>query len=258
MALVQFVNVKQPGKMEGLNKDKGRSVPITRRMVWDGYLRVKANSGGSGIDRMTLKELEADRNNLLYKLWNRLSSGSYFPPSVRRVLITKGEGEYRPLGIPTVLDRIAQTVLKTYCEPRLESKFSANSYGYRPGRGAHDALKVTRRNCWRYDWVIDMDIKGYFDTIDHELLLKAIDKHFNEKWVRMYIFRWLKAGVMHQGRRLEKTDSGTPQGGVISPLLSNLFLHYVFDRWVEINHSEVKFERYADDSVPRMLRGRSP
>ena len=165
------------------------------------------------------------------------------------MLIPKGGNDYRPLGIPTVLDRIAQSVVLAYCEPRIERLFSKSSYGYRPGRGAHDALKAARSNCWCYDWVIDMDIKGYFDTINHELLHKAVDKHFTESWVKMYIERWLTAGVLHKDGRYEQMKGGTPQGGVISPLLANLFLHYVFDRWMEINHKGVKYERYADDII---------
>lgn len=235
--------------MEGLSKDRGKSVPITRRMVYDGYNRVRANAGGAGVDKMTIEELEGDLDNQLHKLWARLSSGSYFPPSVKRVLIPKGGKEYRPLGIPTVLDRIAQSVVKAYCEPRIERLFSESSYGYRPGRGAHDALKAARSNCWRYNWVIDMDIKGYFDTISHELLLKAVNKHFTEGWVRMYIKRWLTAGVLHKDGRYEQMKRGTPQGGVISPLLANLFLHYAFDKWMELNHEGVRFERYADDII---------
>lgn len=235
--------------MEGLNKDKGKSVPITRWKVYDGYKRVKSSSGGAGVDKMTIVQLDGDLENLLYKLWNRLSSGSYFPPEVRRAYIPKGKKGYRPLGIPTVLDRIAQSVLKDYCEPRLEAIFSERSYGFRPGRSAHDALKQVRTNCWRYDWVIDMDIKGYFDMISHDLLLKAVEKHFSEKWVRLYISRWLKAGILHADGTREGRQSGTPQGGVISPLLSNLFLHYVFDRWMEIHHSGQDFVRYADDII---------
>lgn len=235
--------------MEGLNKNKGKSVPITKHEVYDGYKRVLRNAGSSGVDGMTIENLKSDYQNQLYKLWNRLSSGSYFPPPVKRVLIQKGENSFRPLGIPTVLDRVAQTVLKGYCEPRLEKIFSESSYGYRPGRNAHQALEACRKNCWRYAWVIDMDIKGYFDNIRHDLLLKAVGRHFPEKWVRMYIVRWLEAGVLYGSGFHEKLEKGTPQGGVISPLLSNLFLHYVFDKWMELNHVGVKFERYADDII---------
>jgi group II intron reverse transcriptase/maturase len=235
--------------MEGLNKDKTKDLPITKQMIWEGYLSVKRNAGGAGIDQMTLEELEADEGNQLYKLWNRMGSGSYFPPEVKRVLIPKGEGKYRPLGIPTVLDRIAQAVIKAYVEPRFEAKFHENSYGYRPGRSAHQALKRARENCWKYDWVIDLDIKGYFDNIDHELLMKAVEKDVPEKWVRMYIERWLKAGILHGDGQKEKSEKGTPQGGVISPLLANLYLHYAFDLWMDRKAEGICFERYADDII---------
>lgn len=235
--------------MEGLNRDKTKDLPITKQMVWEGYESVKRNAGGAGIDEMTLEDLEADLENQLYKLWNRMGSGSYFPPEVKRVLIPKGEGKYRPLGIPTVMDRIAQSVIRAYIEPRLEGIFHENSYGYRPGRSAHQALERARRKCWEYDWVIDLDIKGYFDNIDHDLLMKAIEKHVPEKWVRMYIERWLKAGILHGDGRHERAEKGTPQGGVISPLLANLYLHYAFDAWMEKKETGFSFERYADDII---------
>jgi group II intron reverse transcriptase/maturase len=235
--------------MGGLNRDKTKGLPITKQMIWDGYESVRRNAGSAGIDQMTIEELEADVGNQLYKLWNRMSSGSYFPPEVKRVLIPKGGKGYRPLGIPTVLDRIAQTVVKAYVEPRMEAIFHQNSYGYRPGRKAHDALARARANCWKYDWVIDLDIKGYFDNIDHELLLKAVEKHIPEAWVKMYIKRWLGAGILHGDGRRETTDKGTPQGGVISPLLANLYLHYAFDIWMDRNERGLPFERYADDII---------
>ncbi len=235
--------------MGGLNKNKGKSVPISRQQVYEGYMRVLGNAGGAGIDGLTVDHLKSDYKSQLYKLWNRLSSGSYVPPPVKRVMLPKGDGNYRPLGIPTVLDRIAQAVLKDFCEPRLEAIFSEHSYGYRPDRNAHQALQACRDNCWRYGWVIDMDIKGYFDNIRHDLLLKAVERHFPERWVVMYIKRWLEAGVMYKNGHLAIQEQGTPQGGVISPLLSNLFLHYVFDKWMEIHHAEIAFERYADDII---------
>ncbi len=242
-------NNREKKQMVGLDGNNAKSVPISKQMVYDGYLRVKANKGGSGVDRMTLEELESDLENHLYKLWNRLSSGSYFPPAVKRIYIPKEGKSQRPLGIPTVLDRIAQSVLKGYCEPRLEAIFSDKSYGYRPGRNAHGALESARKNCWRRDWVIDMDIKGYFDNINHELMLKSLERQFEEKWVLLYMNRWLTAGVLHEGGYQELLERGTPQGGVVSPLLSNLFLHYVFDKWMELNYGGVEFERYADDII---------
>lgn len=235
--------------MEGLNKDKTKSLPITKQMVWEGYLSVKRNRGGAGVDRMTIKELEKDLGDNLYKLWNRMSSGSYFPPAVRRVLIPKGGKGYRPLGIPTVLDRTAQSVVKAYIEPRLEAIFHGSSYGYRPGRSAHQALERARVNCRKYDWVIDLDIKGFFENIDQGLLLKALEKHVTEKWVMMYVKRWLEAGVLHEDGRREEAEKGTPQGGVISPLLANLYLHYAFDVWISRKSCSTPFERYADDII---------
>lgn len=231
------------------NKNETKSQPITKQMVWEGYLNVKSNAGGAGVDQMTIKELEKDLGGNLYKLWNRLTSGSYFPPPVKRVYIPKGGGKERPLGIPTVLDRIAQSVVKAYMEPSLEAIFHNNSYGYRPKRCAHDALEKARKNCWKHDWVIDLDIKGFFDNINHEQLKKAVEKHFTEKWVQMYINRWLKAGVVHLDGRVEEVETGTPQGGVVSPLLANLYLHYALDVPLSRKYPDAPFERYADDII---------
>ena len=188
-------------------------------------------------------------SNNLYKLWNRLSSGSYFPLPVRRVDIPKADGGTRPLGIPTVVDRIAQEVARRYLEPRLEPVFHADSYGYRPGKSAIDAVRQTRQRCWRYDFVLDIDVKGYFDSIDWELLLKAVRHHTDCPWVLLYIERWLKVPVQMEDGRVVPRRSGTPQGGVISPLLANLFLHYAFDMWMARNYPHIPFERYADDIV---------
>ncbi len=223
--------------------------PISKRQVWEAYKRVKANRGAAGVDGQTLAEFAGDVTNNLYKLWNRLASGSYMPPAVRRVEIPKADGGVRPLGIPTVADRIAQMVVKQALEPQLEPVFHEDSYGYRPGKSALQAVAQTRKRCWKYAWVVELDIKGFFDNIDHALLLKAVRHHTQERWVVMYIERWLKAPVqMLDGTLLERTK-GTPQGGVISPLLANLFLHYVFDRWMRCQYSDVPFERYADDAV---------
>ena len=229
--------------------DKARSWSIPKLYVWDAYKRVKANRGAAGVNDQTIEEFERDLANNLYKLWNRMSSGSYFPPPVKRVNIEKRGGGFRPLGIPTVSDRIAQAVVKGYLEPELEKHFHPDSYGYRPGKSALDAVGVARERCWRYAWVLDLDIKSYFDTISHELLLRAVRKHTDCPWVLLYIERWLKAPVQLEDGTLEPRERGTPQGSVISPLLSNLFLHYTFDRWMARNHSDIPFERFADDAL---------
>ena len=229
--------------------DKARSWSIPKLYVWDAYKRVKANRGAAGVDDQTIEEFERDLANNLYKLWNRMSSGSYFPPPVKRVNIEKRGGGIRPLGIPTVSDRIAQAVVKGYLEPELEKHLHPDSYGYRPGKSALDAVGVARERCWRYAWVLDLDIKSYFDTISHELLLRAVRKHTDCPWVLLYIERWLKAPVQLEDGTLEPRERGTPQGSVISPLLSNLFLHYTFDRWMARNHRDIPFERFADDAL---------
>ncbi len=210
---------------------------------------MKANGGSGGVDRLSIEKFEADEKNNLYKLWNRMVSGSYMPLPVRRVEIPKGDGKTRPLGIPTIADRIAQQVVKSMMEPELETYFHPDSYGYRPGKSAIDAVRVARRRCWEYDWVVDVDIQGFFDSIDHELLLKAVKRHAEHCWMWLYIERWLNAPVQHHDGRLEARQQGTPQGGVISPLLANLFLHYAMDAWMERHYRHIKFERYADDVV---------
>jgi len=222
---------------------------ITKRQVWQAYKRVKANKGAAGIDNQTIDEFDADLENNLYKLWNRLASGSYFPSPVMRVEIPKGDGRMRPLGIPTVTDRIAQMVVKQNLEPELEQHFHPDSYGYRLGKSALDAVGKARKRCWKSDWVLDLDIKGFFDNIDHELMMRAVRKHTNEKWVLLYIERWLKAPIKMLDDTLVFPQKGTPQGGVASPILANLFLHYAFDKWIEREFPSVPFERYADDAV---------
>lgn len=229
--------------------DKAKSWSIPKRWVWDAYKRVKANRGAAGIDEQTIEEFERDLANNLYKLWNRMSSGSYFPPPVKRVHIDKRGGGSRPLGIPTVSDRIAQAVVKGYLEPELEKHFHSNSYGYRPGRSALDAVGVARERCWRYAWVLDLDIKSYFDSISHELLLRAVRKHTDCPWVLLYIERWLKAPVQLEDGTLEPREKGSPQGSVVSPLLANLFLHYTFDCWMTRHYPDIPFERFADDAL---------
>jgi len=218
-------------------------------MIWDAYQLVKRNRGSAGIDGLTLEAMAENEKDSLYKLWNRMSSGSYFPMAVKRVDIPKKGGGTRPLGIPTVLDRVAQMTARLYFEPILEPLFHHNSYGYRPKKSAHQALEVTRKRCWEYDWVIDLDIKGFFDNIDHELMMKAVDFHSPPAWIRLYVERWLKAPAIDSEGNLIHREVGTPQGGVISPLLANLFLHYAFDKWITKNHPENPFARYADDLV---------
>lgn len=228
---------------------EAKSFDIAKREVWEAYKRVKANRGAAGVDGVTIAEFERDLSKNLYRIWNRMASGSYFPPPVRRVDIPKGDGKTRPLGIPTLGDRIAQMVVLRRFGPVLEPQFHVDSYGYRPGRSAHDALRVTRQRCWQRDWVLDLDIKGFFDNLDHDLVMKAVRRHTNCRWVVLYIERWLKADVLMPDGMLVKGDKGTPQGGVISPLLANLFLHYAFDQWMARHYPNVPFERYADDII---------
>lgn len=222
---------------------------IDKRRVYEAYKAVKSNAGAAGVDGKTIEQFEADLRNNLYKLWNRMSSGSYFPPPVRAVSIPKKSGGQRILGVPTVADRVAQMVVKQLIEPDLEPIFLADSYGYRPRKSALDAVGVTRQRCWKYDWVLEFDIKGLFDNIDHELMLRAVRKHVTCKWALLYIERWLTAPMeQDDGTRTARTR-GTPQGGVISPILSNLFLHYTFDLWMTRTHPDLPWCRYADDGL---------
>lgn len=218
-------------------------------MVAKAYHRVKQNKGSGGIDGMSWEDLQKDLDHQLYKLWNRLSSGSYFPPLVKEVEIPKKDGGVRKLGIPTILDRIAQEVVRTHLEPKVESLFHDSSYGYRRGRSCHQAVDKALSNIRTHDWVIDLDIQSFFDSIDHELMLKALEHYCKDQWVLLYVSRWLKAGILQKdGIRMDRT-TGTPQGGVISPLLANIFLHVAFDGWMEKHHPEKPFVRYADDIV---------
>jgi len=228
---------------------RAKPFEISKKVVWEAWERVKANHGAAGVDEESIADFEKGLKDNLYKIWNRMSSGCYFPPAVRTVGIPKKDGRVRLLGIPTVADRVAQMVAKMYLEPVLEPNFHQDSYGYRPGKSAIQAVEVTRRRCWKYDWVLEFDIKGLFDNIDHDLLMRAVRKHTDCKWMLLYIERWLKAPFQgEEGIWVERTK-GTPQGGVISPLLANLFLHYVFDKWMERNYPQVPFCRYADDGV---------
>jgi len=220
---------------------------VPKSLVWEAYKRVKANRGAAGVDGESLAAFERDLEGNLYKIWNRMSSGSYFPPPVRLVEIPKGNGDTRPLGIPTVGDRVAQTVVKKVLEPLVEPRFHEDSYAYRPGKSALDAVGTARKRCWRADWIIDLDIKAFFESLDHDLVMRAVGHHTGNPWIRLYIARWLKAPVqMPDGTRVERTR-GTPQGGVVSPLLANLFMHYAFDAWMAREFPRIRFERYADD-----------
>jgi RNA-directed DNA polymerase len=230
--------------------DETKSVPISRSMIWTAYQRVRSNQGSAGIDSVSMHQFDANRRKHLYKLWNRMSSGSYFPPPVKEVEIPKSDGSIRRLGIPTVSDRVGQMVVKMYIEPRLEKLFSKHSYGYRPNKSAHHALESVRLNCRKTDWVIDLDIKGFFDNINHDKLMLAVEKHIPEDWVKLYLRRWLTAPVQNkEGKLIVNGGKGTPQGGVISPLLANLFLHYGFDQWLERDYSTISYSRYADDVI---------
>lgn len=229
--------------------NKTKSFKISKHIVQKAYEKVKANKGAAGIDEVSLEEFEKDLKNNLYKIWNRMSSGTYFPPPVKAVEIPKKNGGKRVLGIPTVADRIAQMVVKLHFEPKVEPYFLEDSYGYRPNKSAIDAVGITRQRCWKYDWILEFDIKGLFDNIDHELLMKAVQKHTKEKWEILYIKRWLKAPFQKSdGTKIER-NSGTPQGGVISPVLANLFMHYAFDKWMKRNYPNNPWARYADDGV---------
>jgi RNA-directed DNA polymerase len=222
---------------------------IDKRRVYEAFLLVRSNGGAAGVDGITIEQFESDLKGNLYKIWNRMSSGAYFPPPVRAVSIPKKSGGQRILGVPTVADRVAQTVVKQMIEPALDAIFLADSYGYRPDKSALDAVGVTRKRCWKYDWVLEFDIKGLFDNIDHELLLRAIRKHVTCKWALLYIERWLVAPMMQENGTVVVRDRGTPQGGVVSPILANLFMHYTFDLWMARTFPELRWCRYADDGL---------
>ena len=222
---------------------------ISKQLVLQAYNKVKANKGSPGIDGETIEAFEENLRNNLYKIWNEMSSGSYFPPSVKSVPIPKKSGGTRILGVPTVADRVAQMVVKMTIEPTLEPVFDDNSFGYRPGRSAHDAISITRKRCWQYDWVVEFDVKGLFDNIRHDLLMKALRKHCDLKWVLLYVQRWLCAPLENSDGEKTERNLGTPQGGVVSPILANLFLHYAFDAWVRRELPGVPFCRYADDGL---------
>jgi group II intron reverse transcriptase/maturase len=231
-----------------LDEARPKQFEISKRAVQEAFERVKANRGAAGVDEQSIAAFEENLKDNLYKLWNRMSSGTYFPPPLKAVPIPKKSGGVRILGIPTVTDRIAQATVKAYLEPEVEPVFLPDSYGYRPKRSAHDALAVTRERCWGYDWVLEFDIVGLFDNIDHDMLMDLVRRHAKQQWVVLYIKRWLEAPFEGAASKDPKT-AGTPQGGVISPLLANLFLHYAFDSFMAKEFPSVPWARYADDGV---------
>lgn len=221
---------------------------ISKRLVWEAYERVKANKGAAGVDGRSIEDFEKDLRGNLYKIWNRMSSGTYFPPPVKAVEIPKPGGT-RILGVPTVADRIAQTVVALTLEPRTESIFHDDSYGYRPRRSALQAVERCRQRCWKKDWVLDLDVQKFFDSVDHALMVKAVEANTDQRWVVLYVKRWLIAPLQLPDGTLQERDRGTPQGSAVSPVLANLFMHYAFDLFLAREFPSVDFERYADDAV---------
>lgn len=235
-----------------MNKTKPKQKPfaIPKLLVWEAWRRVKANQGAPGVDEQELEDFEADLKNNLFKVWNRMSSGTYFPPAVLAVEIPKPHGDgVRVLGVPTVADRVAQTVVAKFLEPLVEPRFHPDSYGYRPGRSAHQALQACRKRCWKFDWVIDLDVQKFFDEVPWDLVLRAVKAVTDCPWVLLYVDRWLRAPIQHPDGSLVERTKGTPQGSAVSPVLANLFLHYAFDLWMVREFPGCPFERYADDAI---------
>jgi RNA-directed DNA polymerase len=234
----------------GTNEEEPKPFQISEQLVWRAYYKVEENDGAAGVDGQEIEDFKADLRNNLYKIWNRMSSGTWFPPPVRGVEVPKEyDAGVRLLGVPTVADRIAQTVVALTLEPRLESIFHDDSYGYRPGRSQEMALAKCRQRCWQRDWVLDLDVAKFFDTVDHDLMVKAVEANTDQKWVVLYVKRWLVAPILMPDGRLVDRDQGTPQGSAVSPVLANLFMHYAFDMWLEKEFPTVTFERFADDAV---------
>ncbi len=233
--------------------NKVKSYEIAKKLIFDAYKAVKANKGTAGIDSITMEKFDKEVKNNLYKLWNRMSSGTYFPKPVKAVAIPKSNGGTRILGIPTIEDRIAQMACKMSLEPQLEPYFLKDSYGYRPNKSAHDAIRVTRTRCWKYNWVLAFDVKGLFDNINHTILMKIVRKHAKNKWEILYMERWIKAPLVTTNESKEEEPKertkGVPQGGIISPLLANLYLHYAFDSWMSREFPDAPWCRYADDGL---------
>jgi group II intron reverse transcriptase/maturase len=229
---------------------EGKSFDISKQEVWEAYETVKANKGAPGVDGCSIEDFESDLKNSLYKIWNRMSSGSYFPPAVRAVEIPKSHGGgTRILGVPTVADRIAQTVVARRLEAKVEPIFHPDSYGYRPGRSALDAVAACRQRCWKNNWVVDLDIQKFFDSVPWDLVVKAVQANTDLPWVVLYVKRWLQAPLLLPDGTLQTRDRGTPQGSSVSPVLANLFLHYAFDAWMARTFPTIPFERYVDDAV---------
>lgn len=230
--------------------EKTKSYPITKEQVWEAFKLVKGKRGAAGVDGKDIQQIAGNPKKYLYPVWNRLASGSYFPPAVKQVEIPKGDGGVRRLGVPTVTDRVAQMVIARELETIVEQHFVDSSFGYRPNRNAHQAVEQAKRNCWQCSHVIDMDIKGFFDNIDHGLMIRALRHFTKEKHIITYVKRWLKAPVqLKDGTKIQNLEKGTPQGGVISPVLANIFLHVAFDKWMENHFPNCPFERYADDII---------
>jgi len=235
-------------------KSAGKPFEISKWKIWEAWEKVKGNKGAPGVDGCTIEDFEKDLKNNLYRIWNRMSSGSYFPPPVLAVEVAKPHGGgTRILGVPTVADRVAQTVVAMYLEPNVEPLFHADSYGYRPGRGPLDAVATCRERCWKTDWVLDLDIEKFFDSVPHDLIVKAVEANTDQRWVLLYVQRWLTAPMQLPDGTLAERNRGTPQGSAVSPVLANLFLHYAFDRWMAVNFPTIRFERYVDDGAPRTL-----
>jgi len=232
----------------GMSGPTNKPFVISKELVMEAYGRVKANQGAAGVDGVSLEEFEKDLRNNLYKIWNRMSSGTYFPPPVKAVEIPKPGGT-RMLGVPTVGDRVAQTVVALTLEARTESIFHDDSYGYRPGRSALHAVEQCRQRCWKKDWVLDLDVQNFFDSVDHTLMVKAVEANTDQRWVVLYVKRWLVAPLQLPDGTLQARDRGTPQGSAVSPVLANLFMHYAFDLFLTREFPAVQFERYADDAV---------